>query len=143
MPVNKHEFVESLAVQCDISKAEAGRTLEAILDSLTQAMADGEEVRFTGFGTFSTQRRRAREGVNPQDPSRKIRIRAAHVPKFKPGASLRTAASEAPASEAATSEAATNTRRDGDERSESVLRVRHHGADREVGCRWVAGPSRR
>jgi DNA-binding protein HU-beta len=84
MRVNKQEFVESLAEQCDSSKVEAGRVLDAILDSLTQAMADGEEVRLTGFGTFSSQRRRARESVNPQDPSQKIRIRAAHVPSSSP-----------------------------------------------------------
>ncbi len=93
--MTKQEFVESLAEQCDLSKAAAGRTLDAILDTLTEAMTDGEEVRFTGFGTFSSQRRRAREGVNPHDPTQKIRIRAAHVPKFKPGATLRTAIAEA------------------------------------------------
>jgi DNA-binding protein HU-beta len=97
--MNKQEFVESLAERCDLSKAEAGRALDAILDSLTEAMSGGEDVRFTGFGTFSSQRRRAREGVNPQDPSQKIRIRAAHVPKFKPGTSLREAVSEAPTGE--------------------------------------------
>lgn len=95
IPVTKEEFVEGLAERCELSKAAAGRTLDAILDSLTEAMSDGEEVRFTGFGTFSSQRRRAREGVNPQDPTQKIRIRAAHVPKFKAGASLRAAISEA------------------------------------------------
>jgi DNA-binding protein HU-beta len=120
MRVNKQEFVESLAEQCDSSKAEAGRVLDAILDSLTQAMADGEEVRLTGFGTFSSQRRRARESVNPQDPSQKIRIRAAHVPKFKLGSSLRAAASDAPASETASSEASTDDRPEGDGRSVSI-----------------------
>jgi DNA-binding protein HU-beta len=93
--VTKQEFVDSQAERCQLSKAAAGRTLDVILDSLTEAMTDGEEVRFTGFGTFSSQRRRAREGINPQDPTQKIRIRAAHVPKFKPGASLRAAISEA------------------------------------------------
>lgn len=94
--VTKQEFVETLAERCDLSKAEAGRTLEAILDSLTEAMVDGEEVRLTGFGTFLSQRRRARQATNPQDPSQKIRIRAANVPKFRPGTGLREAASQAP-----------------------------------------------
>jgi DNA-binding protein HU-beta len=94
--VTKQEFVETLAEQCDLSKAEAGRALEAILDSLTEAMVDGEEVRLTGFGTFLSRRRRARQTVNPQDPSEKIRIRAANVPKFRPGTALRDAASQAP-----------------------------------------------
>jgi len=95
--VNKQEFVETLAERCELSKAEAGRTLEAILDSLTEIMADREEVSFTGFGKFMSQRRRARDGVNPQDPTKKIRIHAAYVPKFRPGAGLREAASQAPA----------------------------------------------
>ena len=122
MRVNKQEFIESLAEQCDFSKAEAGRVLDAILDSLTQAMADGEDVRFTGFGTFSSQRRRAREGVNPQDPSQKIRIRAAHVPKFKPGSALRAAASDVPvsASESPGSQASTDDRSEGDGRAGST-----------------------
>lgn len=86
-----------MAERCDFSKAQSGRTLNAILDALTEAMTDGEEVNFTGFGKFHSQRRRARQGVNPQDPSQKLRIRAANVPKFKPGAALREAASHAPA----------------------------------------------
>jgi DNA-binding protein HU-beta len=97
--VNKQEFIENLAERCDFSKAESGRALNAILESLTDAMVDGEEVNFTGFGKFLSQRRRARQGVNPQDPSQKLRIRAANVPKFKPGAALREAASHAPAGE--------------------------------------------
>ena len=95
--VHKQEFVEEFAERCHFSKAEAGRVVDAILDSLTQVMTDGEEVSFTGFGKFLSQRRRAREGVNPRDPSQTIRIRAANVPKFRPGASLREAASHAPA----------------------------------------------
>jgi DNA-binding protein HU-beta len=92
--MTKQEFVETLAERCEFSKADAGRALDAILDSLTEVMTDGEEVSFTGFGKFLSQRRRARDGVNPQDPSQKIRIRAANVPKFRPGASLRAAVSQ-------------------------------------------------
>jgi DNA-binding protein HU-beta len=129
--MNKQEFIESLAVRCDVTKAESGRALDAILDSLTQAMADGEDVRFTGFGTFSSQRRRARESVNPQDPSQKIRIRAAHVPKFKPGTSLRAAASGVDPSKAVTSKDPLDGRPDGNERpaavAESGARARAHG----------------
>lgn len=99
--MNKQEFVENLAEQCDFSKAEAGRVLDAILDSLTEVMSDREEVSFSGFGKFYSQRRRARDGVNPQDPSQKIRIGAATVPRFRPGATLREAvlqsAADAPA----------------------------------------------
>ena len=94
--MNKQEFIEDLAERCEFSKADAGRALDAILDSLTEVMADREEVSFTGFGKFLSQRRRARQGVNPQNPSQKIRIRAANVPKFRPGATLREAVSQVP-----------------------------------------------
>jgi DNA-binding protein HU-beta len=103
--VTKQEVVERVAEQCDLSKAAAGRALEAMLDTLTEVMADGEEVSFTGFGKFLSQRRRARDAVNPQDPSQKIRIRAANVPKFRPGSALREAVSQAPAAEAGRSAA--------------------------------------
>jgi DNA-binding protein HU-beta len=92
--VTKQEFVENLALRCEFSKAEAGRAVDAILDSLTAVMADGEEVSFIGFGKFLSRRRRARDAVNPQDPSKKIRVRAAHVPKFKPGTTLREAVAQ-------------------------------------------------
>jgi DNA-binding protein HU-beta len=95
--VNKEEFVEHLAEQCEFSKAEASRALDAILDSLTEVMSDREEVSFSGFGKFFTQRRRARDGVNPQEPSQKLRIPAATVPKFRPGTRLRDAVADAPA----------------------------------------------
>ena len=95
--MNKQEFVNDLAERCGFSKVDASTALSAILDSLTEAMADGEEVVFTGFGKFVSQRRRARQGVNPRDPSQKIRIGAANVPRFRPGATLREAASQAPA----------------------------------------------
>jgi DNA-binding protein HU-beta len=94
--VTKQEVVEHVAERCDLSKAAAGRALDAMLDTLTEVMADGEEVSFTGFGKFFSQRRRARDGVNPQDPSQKIRIRAANVPKFRPGVNLREAVAQTP-----------------------------------------------
>ena len=101
--MTKQEFVDNLAEQCDLSKADAGRAVNAILESLTEAMADGEEVGFTGFGKFLSQRRRAREAVNPQDPSQKIRVRAANVPKFRPGSALREAVAQLPVEDGASS----------------------------------------
>ena len=92
--MTKQEVVDSVAESCGLSKAAAGRAVNAILDSLTEVMADGEDVSFTGFGKFLSQRRRAREGVNPQDPTQKIKIRAANVPKFRPGTALREAVAQ-------------------------------------------------
>lgn len=106
--MTKQEFVDSLAERCDLSKADAGRAVNAILDSLTEAMTDGEEVSFTGFGKFLSQRRRARDAVNPQNPSQKIRVRAANVPKFRPGTSLREAVAQLPAENGASRRASTS-----------------------------------
>src|SRR5690348_12039303 len=85
MTMNKGEFVVELAERCDLSKAEAGRTLDAILDSLTEAMADRDEVSLTGWGKFSAQRRKGREAHDPRDPSRTVHIGPGYVPKFKAG----------------------------------------------------------
>ena len=101
--MTKQEFIDDLAERCDLSKADANRAVAAILDSLTETMADGEEVGFPGFGKFLSQRRRAREAVNPQDPSQKIKVRAANVPKFRPGKALREVVAELPVTEDASS----------------------------------------
>ena len=98
--MTKQEFVEALAERLDLSKADANRALNAILDSLTEAMTDGEEVSFTGFGKFMSQRRRARDAVNP---SQKIRVRAANVPKFKAGSTVREAVGQLPVGNGAAS----------------------------------------
>jgi len=82
--LNKQDFIEDLALRCDFSKAEAGRALEAVLDSITEALQEGDEVALTGFGRFLTQKRKGRQGVDPRNPTRKIKIAAATVPKFPP-----------------------------------------------------------
>ena len=119
--MTKQEVVDSVAESCGLSKASAGRAVNAILDSLTEVMADGEDVSFTGFGKFLSQRRRAREGVNPQDPTKKIKIRAANVPKFRPGSALREAVAQltpatdsANGSSAASGDGASATSSDGE-----------------------------
>jgi DNA-binding protein HU-beta len=61
------------------------------LDSITDTLRRGDSVTFTGFGKFSTAHRAAREGVNPRNPSQKVQIAAANVPKFSAGSSLKSA----------------------------------------------------
>jgi DNA-binding protein HU-beta len=65
--------------------------VDAMLDSITDALKGGQDVTFTGFGKFTTQRRAARMGVNPRNPSQKVNIPAATVPKFSAGSSLKQA----------------------------------------------------
>lgn len=89
--MNKTEFVSRVAAQTDMSGAEAGRAVQAVLDVIQDALKAGEDVAFAGFGKFSVSERAARTGVNPQDPSKKVQIPARTVPRFTPGAVLKEA----------------------------------------------------
>jgi DNA-binding protein HU-beta len=89
--VNKTEFVSRVAAKGDMSGAEAGRAVQAVLDVIQDALKAGEDVAFAGFGKFSVSERAARTGVNPQDPSKKVQIAARTVPRFTPGAVLKEA----------------------------------------------------
>jgi DNA-binding protein HU-beta len=87
--VNKTEFVSKIAKSTDLSGAEAGRVVQAVLDEIQSALARGDDVAFAGFGKFSVSQRAARTGVNPKDPSKKVQIPARRVPRFTPGAVLK------------------------------------------------------
>jgi DNA-binding protein HU-beta len=65
--------------------------VDAVLESITEVLRTGGEVNFTGFGKFSTQHRKERQGVNPRNPTQKVTIPAATVPKFSAGSTLKTA----------------------------------------------------
>nr|WP_269783449.1 HU family DNA-binding protein [Marinibactrum halimedae] len=88
--VNKSELIEAIAASADIPKAAAGRALDAMVDTVTGALKDGDQVVLVGFGTFSVKDRAARTGRNPQtgDP---IEIAAAKIPSFKAGKALKDA----------------------------------------------------
>jgi DNA-binding protein HU-beta len=87
--VNKTEFVSKVAKNNDMSGAEAGKAVQAVLEEIQNALKRGEDVAFAGFGKFSVSQRAARTGVNPQDPSKKVQIPARTVPRFTPGAVLK------------------------------------------------------
>jgi DNA-binding protein HU-beta len=89
--VTKQEFVDRVASRSGLSRRDAGSAVDAVLDSITDALRGGEEISFTGFGKFSTQHRAARQGVNPRNPSQRVTIPAARVPKFSAGSSLKQA----------------------------------------------------
>jgi DNA-binding protein HU-beta len=89
--VTKQEFVDRLASKADLSRRDAAKAVDAFLDAITESLQRGEEVAFTGFGKFSTQRRAARQGVNPRNPSQKVQIPAATVPRFSAGSKLKQA----------------------------------------------------
>ena len=73
--------------RADLSRRDAGTAVDAVLDIDHRALRSGDKVAFTGFGKFHTSRRAAREGVNPRNPSQKVHIPAATVPKFSAGSS--------------------------------------------------------
>jgi DNA-binding protein HU-beta len=89
--VTKHEFVAEVARRSQLTSRDAGKAVEAFLDTVSDTLKRGGEINFTGFGKFTTQERAARTGVNPRDPSQKIEIPAARVPKFTAGSSLKAA----------------------------------------------------
>jgi len=88
--VNKSELIEAIAASADIPKAAAGRALDAMVDSITDALKKGDQVALVGFGTFAVKERAARTGRNPRtgDP---IEIAAAKIPNFKAGKALKDA----------------------------------------------------
>ncbi len=88
--MTKSEFVDRVAQKSGLSKRDATKAVDAFLDSITEALKQGEAVSFTGFGKFSAQQRGARQGVNPRT-GEKVEIAAATVPKFSAGSSLKSA----------------------------------------------------
>jgi DNA-binding protein HU-beta len=88
--VNKAELIEAIAVHADISKAAAGRALEATITSIETSLKKGDVVTLVGFGTFSVGKRAARTGRNPRTGTA-LNIKASRVPRFRAGKALRDA----------------------------------------------------
>ena len=85
--MTKRELIETMATEANISKAAAGRALEGFLGSITETLAQGEQISLIGFGRFYTSRRKARACSNPQMGERMV-IPARTVARFKPGKQL-------------------------------------------------------
>lgn len=88
--MNKAELIDAIADSADLSKASASRALDAVIDSVTNALKSGDQVSLVGFGTFAVKERSARTGRNPQT-GQPIEIAAAKVPGFKAGKALKDA----------------------------------------------------
>ncbi|HEX6829688.1 MAG TPA: HU family DNA-binding protein [Burkholderiales bacterium] len=86
--MNKQDLIESIAKTADISKAAAGRALDAAVNAVRSSLKKGQPVTIVGFGTFSVGKRAARTGRNPRTGA-EIKIRAAKVVKFKAGKGLK------------------------------------------------------
>jgi len=88
--VNKMEVVDAIASRAGLSKADADRALNAFIDTVADALARGEKVTVTGFGTFEVRHRAARMGRNPQTGA-PLHIPATDTPAFKAGKGLKDA----------------------------------------------------
>ena len=88
--MNKNDLAAVVAGKSGLSKADAAKAVEAVLDGIVESLQGGTEVRLVGFGTFSVSRRAASPGRNPRT-GQAITIPAANVPKFKAGKALKEA----------------------------------------------------
>lgn len=88
--MNKAEFVDLVSENAALTKAEAGRAVDAMVSAITRTLKQGDTVTLVGFGTFSVRARAARTGRNPRT-GETINIRASKNPAFKPGKALKDA----------------------------------------------------
>ncbi len=88
--MNKAELIEAIADAADLTKADAGRALDGLVNAITNALRDGDTVSLVGFGSFLVKERAARQGRNPQTGNA-ITIAAAKIPSFKAGKALKDA----------------------------------------------------
>jgi DNA-binding protein HU-beta len=88
--MNKGDFVGHVADAAELSKADAARAVDAMIDVITKALKKGDTITLVGFGTFSVRKRAARMGRNPQTKE-EIKIKASKNPAFKAGKALKDA----------------------------------------------------
>lgn len=86
--MNKTDLIAAVAAQASLTKKDAEKALSAVINSITNAMAEGDKVQLVGFGTFEVRARDARKGKNPRT-GEVINIPASKVPAFKAGAALK------------------------------------------------------
>jgi len=88
--MNKSELINAIAEQGNLSKADAGRSLDALIKTIETTLKAGDSITLVGFGTFDVKARAERTGRNPQT-GQEITIAATNVPSFKPGKALKDA----------------------------------------------------
>ncbi|NLD18096.1 MAG: HU family DNA-binding protein [Tissierellia bacterium] len=83
--MNKQELVAQIAEKSELTKKDSESALNAFIETVQEALADGDKVQLVGFGTFEVRHRKAREGRNPRNPEEKINIPASKAPVFRAG----------------------------------------------------------
>jgi len=91
--MNKTDLINAIAEQANLSKADAGRSLDAFINTIETTLKAGDAITLVGFGTFQVKARAARTGRNPQT-GQEITIAAANVPSFKAGKGLKDAVNQ-------------------------------------------------
>ena len=86
--MNKNELIAKVADSASMTKTDATKAVDSIFDAITSSLKKGEEVRLTGFGTFTITERKATTGRNPRT-GESIKIAASKLPRFRPGKGLR------------------------------------------------------
>ena len=87
--MNKTELTAAMAGKLDKPKKEVEEFLNAFTDTITETLKEGDKIQITGFGTFETRERAARQGRNPKKPDEIIEIPATEAPVFKAGTTLK------------------------------------------------------
>ncbi|MDR1874684.1 MAG: HU family DNA-binding protein [Synergistaceae bacterium] len=87
--MTKTELIDKVAESAGLTKKDTGAAVTAVFDVITKALADGDKVQVIGFGSFEVRDRAARDGHDPQDPTKIIHIPAKKVPVFKAGKALK------------------------------------------------------
>lgn len=88
--MNKTDLINAIAEKAELTKADAGRALEAFFETVQKSLKKGEDVSVVGFGTFTVRKRAARTGRNPRT-GQQIKIKASKNPSFKAGKALKDA----------------------------------------------------
>ena len=88
--MTKQEFIQEVARKSGLSPRDAGKAVDAFMETVTETLKSGDSINFTGFGKFSAADRAARQGVNPRTGDR-VEIAATTVPKFSAGSQLKAA----------------------------------------------------
>ena len=87
--MTKTELIDRVAESAKMTRKDAGEAVSAVLEAITGALAKGDKVQLIGFGSFEVRQRSAREGHDPQDPKKIIKIPAKKVPVFRAGKALK------------------------------------------------------
>jgi DNA-binding protein HU-beta len=88
--MNKNDLITAVANNAKLSKADAARAVDALINAVGSSLKKGNEVRLVGFGTFQVQKRKATTGRNPRTGAT-IKIAASNQPKFRAGKALKDA----------------------------------------------------